>query len=86
MARVFSAYPIIRHGSVFVSTVFLLPLFVVPSFLVIVSLRARRSEIRDIGFVSVPSLIGCDTIQDRTWTEVLYGDYGAENLRPPLHV
>src|SRR5487761_399799 len=35
MARVFSAYPIIRHGSVFVSTVFLLPLFVVPSFLVI---------------------------------------------------
>ena len=51
-----------------------------------VSLRARRSEIRDIEFVSVPSLIGCDTIQDRTWTEVLYGDYGAENLRPPLHV
>ena len=35
MARVFSAYLIIRHGSVFVSTVFLLPLFVVPSFLVI---------------------------------------------------
>jgi hypothetical protein len=66
------AYSSIRHGSVFVSTVFLGHK---------VSLCVRGSEIRDIEFLSVPR----DIIQDRTWTEIICGGHGAKNLRPLFH-